>query len=563
MRVPTPGRDEVDATMTGEARPDVTATALGGASAGDCAVDPGHDSRETFPQSVASGGPTPAGVILWTRLAPDAVEAGEPLAVEVADDDGFEESVVRGVVSPERIGPAYDHTVRVDLDGALSPDRSYAYRFVYDGTASPVGRCRTLPAPDATPESVRLAVVACQDYENGYYGAFDHVARADVDFLVHLGDLVYESADRLYTGLGSRHYADRGVTLPSGEDRASSLADFRHLHRLYRDDRFFQRALERHTLVAGWDDHGVANNRYWDYDADAPATPGHPRGDDPAFMRDLTRAGIRAWYEYLPARIRYDPDAERIHDSFRLYRSLRFGTLVDLALTDQRLFRSEPGGRYVAGVNLGLRRDTDPSRTMLGDDQLAWFEAEIAASETTWFAWANAVLSLPIRVGAGPLSIYPKQDSWDGYAAERAEIFETLAAREAGVVTLTGDMHSTVAGYQQTAYPGLGDRGEPTRVGVEFMTPAVTSVNVAEAVGVNGRTLGRVSRPLLSRGVRAMNPHMRAFDSHHWGYSVVEFTPEACTFTTYAVDKTVDTPGEKQVLFQARVPSDRYEIEPV
>jgi alkaline phosphatase D len=203
--------------MTGEARPDVTHAGLGGADAADCAVDPDRTPRETFPQSVASGGPTPEGVVLWTRLSPEACREDRPLAVEVATDRRFDDVVVRGVVPPGRIGPAYDHTVRVDLDGALAPDGRYAYRFVHDGAASPTGRCRTLPAPGVTPEAVRLAVVACQDYENGYYGAYDHVARADVDFLLHLGDLVYESAARLYTGLGSRRYPDRGVTLPSGE----------------------------------------------------------------------------------------------------------------------------------------------------------------------------------------------------------------------------------------------------------------------------------------------------------------------------------------------------------
>jgi alkaline phosphatase D len=200
---------------------------------------------------------------------------------------------------------------------------------------------------------------------------------------------------------------------------------------------------------------------------------------------------------------------------------------------------------------------------MLGAEQLAWFTDRVDESAATWFVWANAVLSLPIRVGVGPVSVYPKQDSWDGYAVERADIFEAFAARDAGVITLTGDMHSTVAGYQQTAYPGLGDPGEPTRVGVEFMTPAVSSVNVAEAVGVDGGLLGRVTRPLLSRGVRWMNPHVAAFDSHHWGYSVVEFTPERCTFTTYAVDKGVDAAGSKRTLRRVTVPADRYETQTV
>jgi alkaline phosphatase D len=548
--------------MAGEARPDVTYAALGRASAADCAFDPSRTPHETFPQSVASGGPTSTGVVLWTRIAPPAVVDGEPLIVEVATDEGFEEVVVRGHVPADRIGPEFDYTVRVDLDGGLSPDSAYAYRFVYRDTVSPVGRCRTLPHPDSTPDAVRVAVVSCQDFENGYYGAFGHVADEDVDFLLHLGDLIYESADRLFTGLGSERYPDRTVRLPSGEDRAWSLADFRHIYQRYRSDRFFQRALERHTVIAGWDDHGVANNRYWNYRVNAPAAPGHPRGDDPAFMRELTRAGIRAWYEYLPARIRYDPDEAHIHDSFRLYRTVRFGDLVDLTLTDQRLFRSRPGGRYLGGVNVALRQDRDPTRTMLGERQLAWFVDEIEQSSATWFAWANAVLSLPLRVGVGPLSSYPNGDSWDGYVAERTAVYEAFErVRDAGVVTLTGDMHSSLAGYQQTASAELGADGDPIRVGVEFMTPAVSSVNVAEAVGVNGTVLGRPTRRLLSGVVRGMNPHIRSFDSHHWGYSVADFTPETCTFTTYAVDKSVNVRGSKRELVRFTVPADRYEIQ--
>jgi alkaline phosphatase D len=58
-----------------------------------------------------------------------------------------------------------------------------------------------------------------------------------------------------------------------------------------------------------------------------------------------------------------------------------------------------------------------------------------------------------------------------------------------------------------------------------------------------------------------MNPHIRRFDSHHWGYSIVEFTPEACTFTTRTVDKHVDAPGSERERLSLRVPAGRYEIE--
>ncbi|MFB6151482.1 MAG: PhoD-like phosphatase N-terminal domain-containing protein [Haloarculaceae archaeon] len=88
------------------------------------AFDPDADPDGTFPQSVASGGPTPEGVILWTRVDPDVFDPGEPLAVRVATDPDFEDVVFDGVVADSDRIAAHDHTVKVDLDGRLDPDRS-------------------------------------------------------------------------------------------------------------------------------------------------------------------------------------------------------------------------------------------------------------------------------------------------------------------------------------------------------------------------------------------------------------------------------------------------------
>jgi alkaline phosphatase D len=547
---PETARDCGERRVAGEAAPDVGAAGLASApgTAGTRGDAGGLDAADVFPLSVASGGPTPTGVVCWTRVAPGAYDPDRPLSIEVArpDDESFANPVVDGAVPPERVGPAFDHTVRVDLDGALAPWTRYRYRFRHRGVASPVGRCRTLPRPDAELDRLRLGVLACQDYENGYYPALGAVAAADVDFLVHLGDFIYESAAGLYRGLGSDDYPDRDVSLPSGNDRAFTLADFRHLHRLYRSDRFLRAALREHTLVAGWDDHGVANNRYYDYEADAPRAPGHPRGDDPEFMRGLTRDGVRAWYEYLPTRVRYEPDAPLL-ESFRLYRHLRFGTLADLLLTDGRLYRDgpPPGTPTVLGESIGRRPAVDPDRSMLGDEQREWFLDRLRGADATWTVWANNVLAAPLRVGVGPLAAYPKLDSWDGFAAERREILATAAAAGRRLVTLTGDMHSYVGARLRLsdARASPDDRAwgaDGNTVGVEFMTPAVTSVNVAEAVGVDEGLLAGLTRPLVSGGVPAMNPHVDFFDSHRWGYSVVEFTPERVRYEACAVDKRVD-----------------------
>ncbi|ESP89098.1 alkaline phosphatase D family protein [Candidatus Halobonum tyrrellensis] len=555
--------------MGGEATPDVRPEALADAAgAADAAVAADDAAAgDVFPQSVASGGPTPEGVVLWTRLDPERYDPAEPVVVAVADtengDDaggggGFADPVLAGRVPDDRVGEAYGHTVRIDVDGRLESDTEYRYRFVHDGVASRTGRCRTLPTPDASPESVRFGVVGCQDYENGYYGGFAHVADEDVDFLLHTGDLIYESAGGLFAG--SDRPTGRDLTLPSGHDRASSLADYRYLHRTYRSDPLYQRALEAHTLIASWDDHAVSNDRYWDDAADAPALPDHPRGDDPAFAERLTAAGTRAWYEHVPARVRYDPEEAHLHDSFRLYRSLRFGDLLDLLVTDHRFYRDgpPPDALSLFGATFGLGREGAPDRSMLGADQFDWFDRRVREADGRWLGWVSAVTSVPFRVGAGRLSVYPKADStWDGFPAERRRAFDALADADPSVVTVSGDLHSYVVGTQLTE----GTRGDA--VGTEFMGPAMTSVNIAESLGVAEGLAGRLTRALFGRGVPAMNPQTAFFDTHDWGYAVVEFSRESCTYTAYAVDKTVDdADADRRPVARYRRPHDRPTVEP-
>lgn len=503
------------------------------------------DATEVFPQGIASGGPTPTGVICWTRVAPAVYQPDTDLFVEVTpvEHAGAADSVQAFPANGEatycgRIAgdpaPRHDYTVRADLDGELEPDSEYCYRFVYDGVASPVGRCQTLPAPTASPDSVSFAVAACQDYQNGYYGALGHIAQEDVDFVLYLGDFIYDSAEGAYKGLGSETYPDRAIDLPSGEPVAFSLADFRELYRTYREDPLLAAVAAAHTSIRTWDDHAVADDRFWDYERDAPVAPSHPRGDDPVFMRALTAAGIRAFYEYTPARVEYDPDAEHLHDSFRLYERIQFGDLLELFVTDERLFREPPpcSERVLPGWGPICPERTESTRTMLGDEQARWLQDGFATAETRWVGWANEVLSLPLRVGIEPLAVQPFVDSWDGYPVERRQLYRAMADNDdTAFVTLTGDLHSTVIGHQ---------RLDGDRVGLECMTPAITSVNGAEAVGVDDGFLRRVTRPVLSGLARAMNPHLESFDSHTWGYATATFTRNQFSFGVYAVEKSVD-----------------------
>lgn len=524
---------------------------------------------DVYPQSVASGGPTPTGVILWTRIDPERYDPSRSLRLEVAADESFDAPVIRSELPGPGVKPTDDYTLRVDLDGYLDPDTVYYYRFSYCGVRSRTGRCRTLPPADSAPESIRFGVLNCQNYQNGYFGAMAHLAATDVDFVVHLGDYIYED-------VADGRYEDRQIELPDGETHPMSLDDFRHIYETYKADSALQRLHERHTVIQTWDDHAIANDRYWDYEADAPVFPDHPCGDVPAFTRYLTRAGIQAWWEFIPARITYDPTADHIHDSFELYSATRFGDLVTLVLTDERLFRSEPLSRT---EKLRPWKRADPSRTMLGSTQRAWLRDTLRGSETTWTVWANAVLFTPLVRGLW-------KDSWDGFAAERRAILETLeAVRRRGdttVVTLTGDMHMTLATRIRAA------DGERTPVGVEFMTPSVTSVNVREKIGEwveetvrsaidpiaaratvggelgatkrigdeCGRLANRITCEILQRGL-----NYAITDGANWGYSVVTLSRDACTWDVYWVDKTADaTAAECEPVYRVRLPAGEYVI---
>ena len=195
------------------------------ASGGDDLFDVERTARAVFPQSVASGGPTPAGAIVWTRIDEAAYEGDRDVGLQVtpAPDDStpneaadFSTDTQHFRVPAAELAPEDDYTLSVDLDGELGAGRFYFYRFVFDGDASPVGRLRTLPEPDADPDRLKLACVSCNRYEQGYYGAFAHMAREDADYILYLGDFIYEYG-------GSGDFPGRDIRLPSGKGVAHTL----------------------------------------------------------------------------------------------------------------------------------------------------------------------------------------------------------------------------------------------------------------------------------------------------------------------------------------------------
>jgi alkaline phosphatase D len=527
------------------------------------AVTSARPAREVFPQSVASGDPRPDGVVLWTRVAPAAPGAAVSVAYEIAADPFFAAPLLRGVAETDA---DRDHTLKVQLARPeLEPFTTYFYRFVLEGTASRTGRFKTLPAADSSPERIRLGYTSCQDYTNGYYTALRHLARENVDYVVHLGDYIYETAsEETFQGGGP---PERQFTLPSGNDRAEVLADYRFLYQKYRSDPDLQRLHERHTFINIWDDHEFANDGYREYDTDS--------ADEAAnFAPQRREDANRAWAEYQPAGVPYDPSLGPLEE-LTIYRSFAFGDLLELVMTDERLYRDGPpcgleqNDRY---FTLGCGAERSPDRTMLGATQKAWFLDRLTTTPARWKVWGNETMVMQFKLLSAfardaapqldipevPGGVYINLDQWDGYAAERAEIVRTL--KQTGtrnVVVITGDLHSYLAGYVRENFD---DFAEPPSA-VCFMAGSTTSSNLLEQLIRRGVPLS----PNLDLAplIQTSNPHIQYFNSDTHGYNLLDITRDELRCTMKAVTTVARPFALLRTLATFRVPADQVVLERV
>ena len=91
-----------------------------------------RETRNLYPEGVASGDPDPTSVILWTRR-PFGDAKRHVLTVEVSEDEAFHRIVAQ---TKAPVSASSDWTTRV-LVGGLKPARTYFYRFTdADGNGS-------------------------------------------------------------------------------------------------------------------------------------------------------------------------------------------------------------------------------------------------------------------------------------------------------------------------------------------------------------------------------------------------------------------------------------------
>jgi alkaline phosphatase D len=465
---------------------------------------PSSSLDNPFTLGVASGEPDANGVVLWTRLAPqpllpDGGMPARPIRVEweLAADPRMRKIVRRGDITAR---PEHGHSVHVEVAG-LEPASTYWYRFRAAGEVSPPGRTRTTPSRHDDPRHLAFAFTSCQNYEQGYYTAYRHIAEEELDFVLHLGDYIYEGNPR--DGQPRKHVGAE----------PTDLASYRVRHALYRSDADLQAAHAAAPFVVTWDDHEVDNDYADEHSQDF---------DDPAVFLRRRSAAYQAYYEHLPLRRQSHPKGPGLS----LYRRFAFGDLAQFSVLDTRQYRDDqacPDGEGGGQEVTDCPELADPSRTILGAKQRRWLLDGLDRSSARWNVIAQQLLMAELDEQPGPGVAY-WTDGWDGYAADRARILRFLQEREpSNPVVLGGDIHSF---WVTDLKP---DNRDPA-------SPVVASEFVGTSISSSGVPFGVFSAFLPD------NPHIKYFESRLRGYVRCTVTPKRWTSDLRVVD-TVATPG--------------------
>lgn len=397
-----------------------------------------------FTLGVASGDPNTESVVLWTRLAIDALNGGampdEDVDVlwEMSTNESFDDIVLSGIATAS---PQYGHSIHV-IAAPANVTGLLHYRFRLGEYTSSIGMTRLSPSNDSV-ESVRIATASCQNYTAGYYTAYDDMTQQSPDLVVFLGDYIYEG------GVGT--LGDGTVRLHNSEE-IKDLVAYRNRYGLYKSDPLLQAAHHMCPWVVTWDDHEVENNY-------ANLSP-QDAADEVGYA-ERRAAAYQAWWEHMPVRL--EPPVD---ENLTIYRQVTWGGLVNMLVLDGRQYRNDQAcNDAVLQVTPACEEALLPDRTMLGTQQENWV-AENVASDSAWTVLANQTVMTDIRLGAAILNY----DQWDGYAPSRDRLLDVIDTAEAkNLIVLTGDIHLGGVGQLTTTADPQTPRG------IEFVTTSISS----------------------------------------------------------------------------------------
>ncbi len=389
----------------------------------------GHNPRDpqpsTLPNGIAAGDVTQNSVVLWARSTVTGA-----LRFDVSSDPSFASvqksasEIVSNSLQPVRT-----------LITELWPATTYYYRTTDAAGTQLIGTFRTAAALGAR-TGLHFGVTGDWRGELSPYPAISNAAEHDLDFFVELGDTIY---------------ADVGSpAVPASQAR--TLDEYRRKHAEVYGTRYGLNTwadLRASTAIfATIDDHEVTNDFAGGALCSSDTRFTCPSATTSINDSELYDNGVRAFQEYNPlADESYGNTGDpRTSGEQRLYRYRSFGSDAALFVLDARSFRDTElpdvtNPNDPAQVGAFLAASFDPSRTMLGRQQVADLKRDLLDAQQRNITWKFVVVPEPIQ----NLGILAASDRFEGYAAERTEILKYVNDQGIkNVVFLSADIHGTL-----------------------------------------------------------------------------------------------------------------------
>ena len=247
-----------------------------------------------------------------------------------------------------------------------------------------------------------MPFASCANYEHGYFSAYRHLADENPEFVLFLGDYIYETIEQKRPTV--RRHSD-GI-------EAATLPTYRNRYAQYRLDPDLQRLHAEVPACVTWDDHEVSND-YGDKWSE--------RFDDPQMFLMRRAAAYQAFYEHMPVRpILSLPNGPIM----RLYDRFKVGDLIEVSMIDGRQYRSRQAC-YTPPFKGGMHLENDAScperreagRTMMGFAQEAWLASGLAHTKAKWNLIAQDVLMAQYHVRQNDAFVV-STDNWDGLSGQ-------------------------------------------------------------------------------------------------------------------------------------------------
>ena len=381
--------------------------------------------------------------------------------------------------------------------------------------ASPLGRTKTTPSPTDLVTKIGLAVYSCSNFPFGFFNAYGNPVRKDsVDYVLHLGDYIYEYQNGDY---GNGQSIGR---IPLPDRQIYTLYDYRKRHATYRTDKDLLLSHGHFPWIPVWDDHEVADNTYRDGSSELNNTEASFIEDGGVSVDQRKMNAVRAYFEWMPIR------QVEMDDNLRIWRSFSIGSLIDLIMLDTRQYDRSITDLYW-NTDYIHAISNDAGRSMMGNRQENWFHGQLLASKAraaTWRVIGSQTVFSRVNESIAYGNVNPfDYDAWDGYLSNRNRTLQTLYDNDIGNnIVISGDSHanwvSDLVWLDHSPYdPGTGSGS----IGVEFAGTAVSSPSPA------GQNITLADANNASRALIAANRELQWSELYYRGYFELQISHDS------------------------------------